>query len=105
MIAVAHGGACFGAASHHRALLAATFGDTEAAWDHFEDATAQLRRAGAPLFLAHAQRDWAQLLWKSGAPHERALAATLRAEAANAYEGLGLSRAAGTCIRGDPRAL
>jgi DNA-binding winged helix-turn-helix (wHTH) protein/tetratricopeptide (TPR) repeat protein len=91
MIAVAHGGACFGAISHHRARLAATFGDIEAACDHFEDATGQLRRAGAPLFLAHAQRDWAQLLWKCGAPHERELAATLRAEAANAYDRLGLS--------------
>jgi hypothetical protein len=41
--------------------------------------------------LAHAQSDWARLLWKCGARHERALARTLREEAAQGYERLGLA--------------
>jgi tetratricopeptide (TPR) repeat protein len=90
LITAAHGGVCFGAVSHHRARLAATFGDVEAACSHFEDAVAQLRRASAPLLLAHAQRDWARLLWKSGAPHEREQARALAAEAAAGYASLDL---------------
>lgn len=91
MIAGGHGGVCFGSVSYHRARLAATFGDLEAAFGHFEDAAAELRRAGAPLLLAHAQRDWAQALWKSGAPHEREQARGLAEEAATGYARLGLA--------------
>jgi tetratricopeptide (TPR) repeat protein len=90
MLAGAHGAVCFGSVSHHRARLATTCGDVEAACGHFEAAVAQLRRADARLLLAHAQRDWARLLWKSGAPHEREQARTLAGEAAAGYTSLGL---------------
>ena len=45
---------------------------------------------GAPLFAAHTRREWAGLLWREGAPHERERARELAREAIASYDRLGL---------------
>jgi hypothetical protein len=45
---------------------------------------------GAPLWLAHTQREQARALWKRGTPGDREQARGLQAEAVAAYERFGL---------------
>lgn len=92
MIVSGHGATCGGSVDHVLARLAATDGDFDLADEHYEQAATLERRAGARLFCAHSQRYWARLLWKRGAPYERRQARDLAAEAASAYETLGLER-------------
>jgi DNA-binding winged helix-turn-helix (wHTH) protein/tetratricopeptide (TPR) repeat protein len=90
LVCVGHGAACDGAVDHHLGLLAAACGDPDAADAHFDAALALERRAHAPLWTAHTQREWARLLWKGGAPHEREKARGLAREAGGTYGRLGL---------------
>jgi DNA-binding winged helix-turn-helix (wHTH) protein/tetratricopeptide (TPR) repeat protein len=86
MVAVGYGSASNGAVSHHLGVLALALGDGDGADEHFEAARALHRRAGAPLWVAHTQREHARALWKRGTPGDREQARGLQAEAIAAYE-------------------
>ena len=90
MIAIGHGISTSGAVAHHRGSLAVVLGDHDAADEHFSAARALHRRMGAPLWLAHTQREQSRTLWKRGTPGDREQARGLQAEAVAAYERFGL---------------
>jgi tetratricopeptide (TPR) repeat protein len=89
IVCIGHGTGTDGAVDHHLGRLAATMKEPAAADAHFEAAVALHRRVGAPLLAAHTRREWAGLLWREGAPHERERARELAREAIATYERLG----------------
>ncbi|MBW2695036.1 MAG: AAA family ATPase [Deltaproteobacteria bacterium] len=82
--------ACDLCVDHRLADLARAVGDVDAAEGHYEAALDLHRRAGARLYLAHTQRDFAGLLWKRGRRIDRERAAHLLCEAAETYRELDL---------------
>lgn len=91
MISIGHGISTSGAVAHHRGCLAVVLGDHDAADEHFGVARALHRRMGAPLWVAHTQREHAHALWKRGTPGDREQARRFQAEAIAAYERFGLA--------------
>jgi hypothetical protein len=75
---------------HRLGNLAHALGDADVAELHYEAALDLHRRAGARLYLAHTQRDFAGLLWKRGSRIHRERAAHLLREAATCYRELNL---------------
>ena len=84
------GVACSGSVSRYLGLLAATMGDWTAAARHFEDALAVHRRMGAHPWVAHTQRDYAEMLLERGAGDDRARARSLLEDALAAAHALGM---------------
>ena len=76
--------------SHHLGLLAAARSRWDAALAWFETALAAARRAGAHVWLAHAQVETARVLLARNAAGDRSRAAKLVAEALEAAERRGL---------------
>ncbi len=84
------GVACSGSVSRYLGLLAATMGDWTAAVRHFEDALTVHRRMGAHPWVAHTQRDYAEMLLERGAGDDRARARSLLDDALSAAHALGM---------------
>jgi len=84
------GVACSGSVSRYLGLLAATVGDWAAAARHFEDALAVHRRMGAHPWVAHTQRDYAEMLLARSEGDDRARARSLLDDALSAAHVLGM---------------
>src|SRR5262249_15528954 len=82
--------ACFGAVARYLGLLAATAGRLADAERHLTDALELNGHMGARAWLACAQGDLATVLLRRGQPRDAERAATLRAEALEAAEALGM---------------
>lgn len=101
------GTACSGAAARPLGRLAALLGRWTQAGQHFERALSIDERVGAPHFIAHTQRDYAEMLLAHDEPGDRRKAAALLSQARLTYERLGMTSccrkaAALTCRIGDP---
>ena len=79
-----------GPVARYLALLAMTVGDVEAAEDHFVTALELAERIGARSWLAHAQRDYADLLSARADAGDANWAITLRSKAEAAYREMGM---------------
>ena len=86
-----------GSVSRPLGILAAAMERRDQALVHFEDALAMNARMGARPWLAHTQRDYADMLRARGAPGDRDKADELRALARETYEQLGMTTWAERC--------
>jgi tetratricopeptide (TPR) repeat protein len=84
-------GASYGSVWRHLALLADVLGRTDEAEGHFERAIEAHRAAGALPYLAHTQREFAQMLLARNAPGDRERADALLEEAIGTYRRLGMA--------------
>ena len=82
--------ACFGSVSRHLDMLAHVLGRWEEAEAHFDNAIRENRRAGAPLLVAHAVRNYAAMLFDRGDGEATKRATDLAREALTIYRGLHL---------------
>ena len=76
-VMIGHLVAHYGSADRYLGMLAATLGDWEGAWDHFEKAIDLNREMGAMTWLAHTEYQYARALLASG-QRDGAVAAMLR---------------------------
>jgi hypothetical protein len=88
IIEASTGAACVGSVHHPLGRLAATRERWSEAVRHFDAAIACHERLGAPHLVAHARRDYAEMLLTRGDPRDASRARELLARAAAAYEQL-----------------
>ncbi len=89
-LVIGFSGACEGSAAAFLGMLAAVQERHADAVLHFEAALAMNARMGARPALAHAQREYAAMLLRRGAPGDRERAAALLADAMRTYAELGM---------------
>jgi class 3 adenylate cyclase len=81
---------CYGSASHYLGLLATTMERWDEAARHFENALEMNARMGARPFVAHTQRDYADMLLRRDEPGGREKALELLTEALGTAQELGM---------------
>ena len=99
-VVVGYAHTCYGSASRHLGLMAATMSRWEEAAQHFEDAIEVNTRLGARPYLAHTQEDYARMLIdraQTGArpgdgPGDRDKAFRLLTEAIARYRKIGMPK-------------
>lgn len=87
-VTVASALACLGSVSRYLGLLATTFGDTDAARSHFEDAIEANDRLGARPYAAHSRHELAELILANDG--DRAEARELIESAIKTYQDVGM---------------
>jgi tetratricopeptide (TPR) repeat protein len=85
-------GATYGSVWRVLALLADVLGRREEATEHFERAIDAHRSAGALPYLAHTQREFAEMLLLRGSPEDRPRGEALIGDAKQTYRRLGMAR-------------
>ena len=76
-VMIGHLVAFYGAADRYLGMLAATLGESERAWEHFEAAIELNRRMGAQTWLAHTHYEYARALIAAGSrDHQRVVLLT-----------------------------
>jgi DNA-binding CsgD family transcriptional regulator len=81
-VVIGHGVACYGAADRYLGLLASTLGEHDLAAEHFEQALAVNRAAGATTWIAHTLYAYGRTLRMRGSSDDALRASTLLSEAA-----------------------
>jgi tetratricopeptide (TPR) repeat protein len=84
-------GATYGSVWRQLALLAEVLGRRDEATEHFEHAIQAHRSAGAMPYLAHTQREYAEMLLARGGHGDQERAGALLAEATDTYRRLGMA--------------
>jgi len=91
-VVVAYAHTCFGSASRHLGLLAATMSRWKEAAQHFEDALEMNTALEARPYLAHTQEDYARMLIDRDAPGDRDKAFRLLTDAVRMYREIGMPK-------------
>jgi len=91
-VVVGYAHACYGSASRHLGLMAATMSRWEEAVQHFEYAIEMNTALEARPYLAHTQRDYARMLIDRDAVGDRDKAFRLLTEAAAMYRQIGMPK-------------
>jgi predicted ATPase/class 3 adenylate cyclase len=91
-VVVVYAHACYGSASRHLGLLAATMGRWEEAARHFEYAIEMNMALEARPYLAHTQEDYARMLIDRDGPGDRDKAFRLLTEAVAMYREIGMPK-------------
>jgi tetratricopeptide (TPR) repeat protein len=91
-VVVAYAHTCYGSASRHLGLLAATMSRWEEAVQHFEYAIEMNTALEARPYLAHTQEDYARMLIDRDGPGDRDKAFRLLTEAIAMYRKIGMPK-------------
>ncbi|MDO8615442.1 MAG: protein kinase [Dehalococcoidia bacterium] len=90
---------CNGSVSRYLGLLAATMSRWEEAERHFEDALEKHAKMGARPYLAHTQREYAEMLLDRGEPGGQEKALGLATQALDTAQELGMKTLVERCLR------